>query len=201
MGRSRRDDAYGRRAKREGFAARSVYKLEEIHRRTQILKRGSRVLDLGASPGSWSQYAAERVGPKGYVLAVDLKPLEVALPGHAHAQIGDVNALDAEALGGPASYDIVLSDMAPNTSGQRHADQYRSFSLWMRALEVSDDMLREGGDFAGKIFQGPELEQARKAATERFREVRLIRPKATRQESYEVFLVGLGRKSRGAHQR
>jgi 23S rRNA (uridine2552-2'-O)-methyltransferase len=148
------------------------------------------VLDLGASPGSWTLYAAERVGPTGRVLGLDLSDPEVTLPQHAEIRALDAFEADPAALGGP--FDLVLSDMAPKTSGQRHADQYRSFELVMRALELAKTVLRPGGTFVAKIFQGAEFEQARSAIREVFGKVRIIRPEATRDESYEVFLVGLG---------
>jgi len=167
-----------------------VYKLEEIDRRVGLFKKGQRVLDLGASPGSWTLYAAQRVGPSGRVLGIDLKDPEVALPPQAEIRTLDAFAVDPETLGGP--FDVVISDMAPKTSGQRHADQYRSYELVMRALELSKAVLQPGGAFVAKIFQGAEFEDARNAIREVFSKVRVIRPKATRDESYEVFLVGIG---------
>jgi len=114
------------------------------------------------------------------------------LPGHAEIRALDAFAVDPEDLGGP--FDVVISDMAPKTSGQRHADQYRSYELFMRALELAIVVLEPGGHFVGKIFQGQEFEDARNATREAFGKVRVIRPEATRNESYEVFLVGLGRR-------
>jgi 23S rRNA (uridine2552-2'-O)-methyltransferase len=148
------------------------------------------VLDLGASPGSWTLYAAERVGPSGRVIGIDLQEADVALPAHAEIRALDAFDADPQTLGGP--FEVVISDMAPKTTGQRHADQYRSYELVMRALQLAGQVLRPGGTFVAKIFQGAELEDARDALRKRFDKVRIIRPKATRDESYEVFLVGLG---------
>ncbi len=148
------------------------------------------MLDLGASPGSWTLYAAERVGPSGYVLGIDLNDAAVELPPHAEIRTLDAFAAEPTSLG--ESFDLVISDMAPKTSGQRHADQYRSYELVMRALSLASSVLRPGGAFVAKIFQGTEFEDARSALREYFDKVRIIRPKATRDESYEVFLVGLG---------
>lgn len=148
------------------------------------------MLDLGASPGSWTLYAAERVGPTGRVLGLDLHEPELALPPQAEIHALDVFQADPETLGGP--FDLVISDMAPKTSGQRHADQYRSYELVMRALEIAKKVLAPGGAFVAKIFQGAEFEDARNALRQVFDKVRVIRPEATRNESYEVFLVGLG---------
>ncbi|MEM9730814.1 MAG: RlmE family RNA methyltransferase [Myxococcota bacterium] len=188
----RKQDRYGRRARREGYPARSVYKLEEIDRRIRLFKQGQRVLDLGASPGSWTLFAAGRVGRGGQVVGLDLKDPEVALPAHAEIRVLDAFAADPETLGGP--FDVVLSDMAPKTSGQRHADQYRSYELYTRALGLASEVLKPGGMFVGKIFQGAEFDDARAATRDAFEKVRIIRPKATRDESYEVFLVGLDKR-------
>lgn len=152
------------------------------------------MLDLGAAPGSWLLYAADVVGAEGKVVGVDLQPVRSALPPHARFLEGDVRTLDTSAVG---SFDVVLSDMAPATTGQRHVDQARSFELFTTALDVAARVLAPGGRFCGKLFQGPELEEARAAVTKHFDTVRLIRPKATRSESIEVFLVGLGYRSSG----
>lgn len=188
----RRQDSYGRRAKQEGYAARSVYKLAELDRRLSLLRPGHRVLDLGAAPGSWLRYVAERVGPSGLALGLDLQPLRTALPSQARFQQIDVAELDPASLEG-APFDVVLSDMAPRTTGQRHRDQFLSFELYMRGLELARELLRPGGHYIGKIFQGPELDQAREATRHAFERARLMRPDATRKESYELFLVGLSR--------
>jgi len=124
------------------------------------------------------------------VLGIDLKDPEVTLPPHAEIRTLDAFEVDPESLGGP--FDLVVSDMAPKTSGQRHADQYRSYELVMRALQLTKAVLEPGGAFVAKIFQGAEFEDARNAVREVFGKVRIIRPEATRNESYEVFLVGLG---------
>ncbi len=155
----------------------------------RLFREGQHVLDLGASPGSWTLYAAEKVGPTGRVLGIDLVPCEVPLPPHAEIRAIDAFKADPVALEGP--FDLVISDMAPKTSGQRHADQYRSYELVMRALQLAKAVLKPGGTFVAKIFQGAEFEEARQAIRDAFCEVRVIRPKATRDESYEVFLVGV----------
>ena len=196
-GRTRRpQDHFGERAKREGYPARSVYKLQEIDRRVQLLRRGQRVLDLGASPGSWTQYAAQRVAREGKVVGIDLNPARIALPAHVSFQELDIFALDALSAFGAGSFDVVLSDMAPHTSGQRHRDQFGSYELYMRALEIASQVLVPAGSFVGKIFQGPEMEQARDATRAYFDSVRIIKPEASRSESFEVFLVGVGAKPR-----
>lgn len=187
----RPQDSFGKRAQKEGYAARSVYKLQEIDRRVQLFRRGLRVLDLGAAPGSWTQYAAERVAREGKVVGVDLHAAGVSLPPQAHFEQRDIYTMTTDDLGGPASFDVVISDMAPRTSGMRHRDQYLSYELFVRALEVADMVLVNGGRFVGKIFQGEEFELARTAVQGRFDKVRIIKPGASRSESYEVFMVGL----------
>jgi 23S rRNA (uridine2552-2'-O)-methyltransferase len=195
-GRTRRpQDHFGDRAKREGYPARSVYKLEEIDRRVQLLRRGQRVLDLGASPGSWTQFAAKRVEREGKVVAIDLNPARIALPPHVTFQTLDIFEFDALAELGPESFDVVLSDMAPHTSGQRHRDQFGSYELYMRAVEIASQVLKVGGSFVGKIFQGPEMEKAREATRAHFKSVRIIKPESSRSESFEIFLVGLERRT------
>lgn len=194
MARSKRrhQDSYGRRAKREGYAARSVYKLQEIDAKVGLLRRGARVLDLGAYPGSWTAWAAEKVQREGRVLGYDLQLFRGELPPHAEIRQGDVFQLDPAELGGPGSFDVVMSDMAPSTTGHRFTDQTRSFQLVMRALDLATAVLAPGGSFVAKIFQGGEFPEAKKAVQERFEKVRVVRPQATRTESTEVFLVGLG---------
>lgn len=138
-------------AKKRGFPARSVYKLDEIDRRVRLLRQGQRVLDLGAAPGSWSMYVAPKIGGRGHLLAVDRNPLEISLPAWATFVQGDALSLTNEALSMFAPYDVVLSDMAPDTTGNRFTDQTRSFDLFMRALAVAEKLLAPGGTFVGKI--------------------------------------------------
>ena len=195
VGRTRRpQDHFGDRAKREGYPARSVYKLQEIDRRVHLLRRGQRVLDLGAAPGSWTLYAAERVGREGKVIGIDLNEARASLPPQVTFQALDVFKLDAREQFGADAFDVVMSDMAPHTSGQRHRDQFGSFELYMRALEIAQQVLAPGGAFVGKIFQGPELEQARSATRSSFDSVKIIKPEASRSESFEIFIVGSGAK-------
>ena len=188
-------DHYFQKAKKEGFAARAVYKLEEIDQRRKILKPGQNVLDLGAAPGSWLQYAAQKVGSKGRVIGVDLQKIDGGYPDQVEVRVGDVFTLKPEDFEeGVAPFDVILSDMAPKTTGIRNADAARSAELVRKALELSHTLLAPGGVLLAKIFQGGELAEVRKSFSEYFQEVTLEKPKASRSESVEVFLLGRGRK-------
>ena len=193
--RSARHDAAYQRAKDEGFAARAVYKLQELDKRFHLLGPGKRVLDLGCWPGSWMQYAAERVGEEGLVLGVDVRPVEIALPGWCTSVVADVEELDPETLlheHGP--FDVVLSDMAPKTSGDRGTDRYRSEALFERALFIATAVLRPGGHFAGKVFQGGDFPRLLTAVRARFSECKPFHTRDTRVGSAEQYVVGRGRK-------
>jgi 23S rRNA (uridine2552-2'-O)-methyltransferase len=191
----RRPDALTKAAKAKGYPARSVFKLEEIDRRVRLLRPGQRVLDLGAAPGSWSMYAAQKVGRAGKVLAVDLAPIGIAFGENVEIVQGDALELSNADLSRFAPYDVVLSDMAPSTTGSKLADQARSAELFLRALAVAVALLSPGGSFVGKLFMSDEYTQARAALRAAFEEVRTIRPEGTRSSSFEVFLVGLRRKT------
>ncbi len=195
---SRQDGAY-RAAKASGFAARAVFKLQEIDRRFHLLAPGRRVLDLGSWPGSWMQYSAQRVGESGLVVGFDLRPSELALPSWVHSRIADVMTLDCDALLAEfGHFDVVLSDMAPHTTGDRLSDQYRSEQLCERALEIARVTLRRGGHFVAKVFQGggfPALIGSVRAA---FLESKPVHAEATRAGSREQYLVGRGHRTGGS---
>jgi 23S rRNA (uridine2552-2'-O)-methyltransferase len=190
----RKPDSFTQAAKAKGYPARSVFKLEEIDRRVRLLKPGQHVLDLGAAPGSWSMYAAKRIGPNGKLLAIDRTPITVALGPNARAVEGDALEVSNEDLALFAPYDVVLSDMAPSTTGQRAADQWRSFELFMRAVAIARALGGKGSSFVGKLFMSDEFPKAREALRGLYTEVRTLRPEGVRTSSFELFLVGLGRK-------
>ena len=189
-----RADSFTKSAKAQGYPARSVFKLEEIDRRVRLLKSGQRVLDLGAAPGSWSMYAAKKIAPSGKLLAIDLSEIQGSLGPNAQIVRGDALSLANEALATFAPYDVVLSDMAPSTSGSKVADQARSFELFMRAVEIARALGAPGGSFVGKLFMSEDFIKAREALRALFGEVRTIKPEGTRASSVEVFLIGLARK-------
>jgi 23S rRNA (uridine2552-2'-O)-methyltransferase len=187
----RKPDTFTKQAKSKGFPARSVFKLEEIDHRVSLLRGGLRVLDLGASPGSWSLYAAQRISRSGHLLAVDLKPLQQVLPPQCTFVQGDAFGVQRETLAMYAPYDVVLSDMAPNTTGNRLEDQTASFDLFCFALELAIEMGGEGSHFCGKIFMGPDFPLAKNYVKKAYETVRIIRPESVRTTSFEIFIVGL----------
>jgi 23S rRNA (uridine2552-2'-O)-methyltransferase len=189
-----RADARTLAAKAQGYPARSVFKLEEIDRRVRLLGPGKHVLDLGAAPGSWSLYAAQKVGPKGRVLAVDLQQIHQAFPEQVTVIRGDALDLGNDALATFAPYDVVLSDMAPNTSGSKVRDQTLSFELFMHAVEVAAALGKPGSAFVGKLFMSADFQAAKQAVKARYAREQTIRPAGTRSVSSEVFLVGVGLK-------
>ena len=156
------------------------------------MRAGDRVLDLGCRPGSWLQYALKAVGPHGAVVGIDRDPLPQPIPG-ARVLQGDIFATpDAELLGTLAAFDVVLSDMAPNTTGTRATDQARSAGLFGEALTRAERMLAPGGAFVGKIFQGPDVDGLRKRMAARFSDVRTVKPEGSRATSIEIYLAGKG---------
>ncbi len=196
--RGKRHDTFYKRARQEGFVARSVFKLEEIDRRSHLFRKGARVLDLGCRPGSWLQYAAKAAGPQAQLVGVDRTPLDFAIP-NCRVIVGDIYDLSPSQLVGPlGAFDVVLSDMAPDTSGVRSADQARSEALFERALYIAEQTLEAGGHFVGKLFQGPDFQKMVKRAQENFAEVRTVKPESSRKESIEQFVVALGRRARPA---
>jgi 23S rRNA (uridine2552-2'-O)-methyltransferase len=178
-------------ARKEGWRSRAVYKLLQIDEKERLLKKGMLCVDLGAAPGGWSQYVTEKLDGAVRVLAVDLLPMD-ALPSVEFIQ-GDFTSdevLDTlkDAVGDGRA-DLVISDMAPNISGNRAVDQPRSMYLAELALDVCKDLLRPGGDFVCKLFQGEGIDPFIQEARAAFERVRVIKPKASRPGSREVYLV------------
>ena len=188
-------DHYTHQAKKENFAARSVYKLKEIQKKHHILNKGARVLDLGCAPGSWLQFTAQTIGPEGRLVGIDLTPVTLSLPDHATVITGDVADIEAHLTeAGIHRFDVVLSDMAPATTGNRHVDEARSVGLCEAALYVADQVLETGGHFVCKIFQGGDYKAFTDAVRQRFQRQTAMRPESTRKASREVFVVGLSKK-------
>lgn len=190
--RSVRRDRFHQRAKKEGFLARAVYKLGEIDERFEIFAPGQRVLDLGCAPGSWLQYARSRVGERGVLVGLDRAPLRGDVAG-ARVLAGDVMTIDpAELRGELPAFDVVLSDMAPDTTGIRSLDQARSEALFERALEIATLTLAPTGNFVGKLFQGPDFKKLVDGVRARFELAKTAKPESSRQISIEQYVIGKG---------
>jgi 23S rRNA (uridine2552-2'-O)-methyltransferase len=187
-------DHYTRQAKKDKYPARSVYKLKEIQQKNRILKKGDAVLDLGCAPGSWLKYAAEVVGPDGRVVGVDLKPVTIDLPEQVEVLTGDIFEMLAELKDGAGpGYHVVLSDMAPATTGNKHVDAARSMGLCEAALYVANDVLRPGGRFVCKLFQGPDFQAFTQEIRKHFQKYKIFKPQSSRKASREIFIIGLGK--------
>jgi 23S rRNA (uridine2552-2'-O)-methyltransferase len=187
-------DEYVRRAQKEGYRARAIYKLQEIDERDRLIKPGMVVVDLGAAPGSWCEYVVPRVGENGRVFALDILPMN-PVPGVEFIQ-GDFTeqaVLDQllQALGG-RQVDLVLSDMAPNISGIGVSDQARAMHLVELAMDLAEQVLRPGGSMLVKVFQGQGFPEFQKSLQRRFKSVRTRKPKASRARSREIYLLAQG---------
>lgn len=191
------NDPYVARAKREGFRSRAAFKLIEIDDKHRVLKRGAKVVDLGAAPGGWSQVAAKRIGEKGHVVGIDILEMD-EIPGVTFAQI-DFLAPDApdrlkEMMGGPA--DVVLSDMAANATGHRQTDHLKIMALVEAAAEFAAEVLKPGGSFLAKVIQGG-TEGALLAGLKRdFAVVKHVKPAASRSDSAELYVLATGFRGR-----
>lgn len=196
-------DHYFREAKREGYLARSAYKLTEIQEKKKVIARGDRVLDLGCAPGAWLQVACRALGPidaGGSVVGLDIKP--TAKPGrYCDGRVstieGDVFEVSADTLRAPIDdqmYDVVLSDMMGSTRGHKDADHFQSLHLARRALELSMSVLRFDGHLVAKIFEGAEYAAFVDECRAVFTKVKGYRPKASRKISREMFVIAMHKK-------
>lgn len=187
-------DPYVKRARAAGYRSRAVFKLQEIQRRDQLIRPGMVVVDLGAAPGGWSQYAAGVLGGRGRVVALDILPMD-GIPGVEFIQgdFGDDAVLEQmqRKLDGAAA-DLVLCDIAPNISGVAAADQARSLLLAENAFEFCRGALKPGGSFLIKLFQGAGYEAYVKALRGAFTNVQVRKPDASRDRSREVYLLARG---------
>ena len=187
-------DPYVRKAHAEGWRSRAVFKLEEADKKERLLRRGGVVLDLGAAPGAWSQYARGKVGPSGKVIASDILPMD-GLYG-VEFVLGDFReeAVFAQlvVLAGERAVDVLLSDMAPNLSGMDVIDQPRAMYLSELALEMAGRVLKPGGGALIKVFQGSGFQELTVAARRQFKSVRFLKPAASRARSAEIYLLASG---------
>ena len=188
-------DRFFKQAKAEGYLARSAYKLRQIQEAKRLIRRGDRVLDLGCAPGAWLQVASELVGPTGFVAGIDLKPVTEPIGANVVHMTGDVERVEGATLGalGPPParlFDVVLSDMAPNTTG--HGDDLVSARLCERVLGLLPDLLKPGGNLAMKIFEGSEYPRLLREVQRQFGTGKGFKPEASRDVSREMYLIGLG---------
>lgn len=187
-------DYYFNKAKEEKYPARSVFKLEEAQQRFKLLKKGDIVLDLGCCPGSWSIYAAKQIGTTGKVVGVDLHTTQkYAFAGAAPMELlkADIFSEDIFAKLASTRYDVVLSDMAPATTGHKFSDHQKSLELSRRALEIAAAVLVTGGNFYCKVFQGEDFGDYVDEVRKFFKKVKVVKPKSSRVESREVFVLAM----------
>ena len=190
-------DYYFKKAKKENYPARSVYKLEEAQKKYRFIKSGDTVLDFGCYPGSWSIYAARVVGPQGLVVGVDLqdaKKTSIAKAAEIMWFCDDIMSDDivGKMQGIRETFSVVLSDMAPRTSGNKWVDQQQSLNLAQRVLELAANLLRKDGNFYVKVFEGEDFKEFVDSVRKSFKTVKIVKPKSSRSESPEVFVLGMG---------
>lgn len=191
------NDPYVHAAQSKGYRSRAAFKLIELDSKFHFLKKGARVLDLGAAPGGWTQVAAQRIGETGHIVAIDILEME-PMPGveifHADLTDPEIPAQLKQALRGAA--DVVLSDMAASTTGHRATDHLRTIALLEAAVDLAEDVLKPGGIFIGKAFQGGATGDLLARIKKSFRDVKHVKPPASRAESVELYLIAQGFKGR-----
>jgi 23S rRNA (uridine2552-2'-O)-methyltransferase len=190
-------DSFYNKAKKEGFRARSAYKLDEIQERYRVIKKGDKVLDLGAAPGSWLQVEAALTGETGTVVGIDLLPIDPIPAGNVSLRQGDIRDLEVNRLlseAGISAFDVITSDIAPNLSGIKEVDNANVQDLYIAVLKVVKEALRKGGNFLIKLFFSPQLGDMSADLKPLFTNVTIFKPKASRGVSSEVYLVCTGKR-------
>ncbi|MFQ6089348.1 MAG: RlmE family RNA methyltransferase [Candidatus Methanofastidiosia archaeon] len=189
-----RKDSYYRKAKREGYRSRASYKLLQLNRKFNLMRRGDKVLDLGCAPGGWMQVALETVGEKGLVVGVDLSDIEAFSEKNLHFVRGDVNFDEThkEIREISPHFDVVISDLSPRIIGVWDVDSHNSYLLSLCALSLAKIFLKPKGNFLVKLFSGKEMDEFLKELKKRFRYVKISRPKASRKRSAEIYFVSKG---------
>lgn len=195
-------DHFFEKAKAQGFKARSVFKLAEIDQSLHLIKENSIILDLGCAPGSWLQYIAKKLSKKGAALGIDLTPVTEKFHERIKTLVDDCFSLTDEKLKNYMMdfgidflhFDLILSDMAPKTSGIKHVDQVRSLDLAHKALNIAEQLLKPGGSVVIKVFAGGEVNELLARMKALFKTVKQMRPQSIRKESKEFYVVGLGKK-------
>jgi len=190
-------DRYFKKAKEDGYRARSAYKLDEIQKRFHIIKHGDTVLDMGAAPGSFLQLISKIVGAKGIAIGIDLKPVADLDQPNIISYQGDIfdEKIYAKMLikNGISEFDVITSDLAPSTTGIKSVDAGRSFQLNEQVLKVAEKYLKSGGYAVMKAFPGADHSQLMALAKKQFRNVKIFKPQAVRQTSREVYIIGLNK--------
>mgnify|MGYP000907109037 CR=1 FL=1 len=190
----RRKDFYYRKAKKENFPARSVYKLEELNKKLHIIKAGDKVFDIGCAPGSWCKYARTVVGKDGIVVGIDILPVQSDIRKDIVFLQKDVFTLTPQDLAHiTPAFDCVLSDAAPNTSGDRFTDHQRSLRICEKVFALAQVFLKPGGNLLMKVFQGEDLQNFFKQVSASFKSCKIEKPQSSRKESFEVYIAGLGK--------
>ena len=184
-------DYYFSKAKKENYPARSVYKLEEVQKKYRIIRKHNHVLDLGCYPGSWSLYAVKIVAPGGIVTGIDLQPVKVKKSTISSFEFIQADIFAELPFLEERQFNVVLSDMAPRTSGNKFTDHVKSVELAVRALELCGSFLRQGGNFYCKVFQGEDFPGFVADVRKLFKQVKVVKPKSSRSESREVFVLGM----------
>ncbi|MEM2896876.1 MAG: RlmE family RNA methyltransferase [Candidatus Bathyarchaeia archaeon] len=190
----RRKDYFYRLAKEKGYRSRAAFKLLEIVKIYRLIKPGYKVVDLGAAPGGWLQVTSNFVGKNGYVLGIDVKPIEPLNQENVETltmDIEDPTVIDAIMRKTRGKVNVALSDISPKISGIYEMDHYRQICLAKRSLEIARSVLIKGGAFFIKVFDGPELKGFIKDVKESFKKVKLIKPKASRSRSSELYVLGM----------
>lgn len=189
------EDHLSRKARLEGYPARSIYKLEEIQNKYKVIKKNDRVIDLGCSPGSWSLYASKLVGDQGRIYGIDLKPIDIKLPANVVTIQDNILSMENKLfLSDVKGLNVVLSDMAPATTGRKDVDALRSFELCTMAFDVANDLLKKNGNFICKIFQGNDFNAFQKNVKSRFKTCKVFKPGSCRKQSKEIYIIAIGKK-------
>jgi 23S rRNA (uridine2552-2'-O)-methyltransferase len=195
---NRWEDHYARRAKKDKYPARSVYKLEEMQKKFKIIKKRDSVLDLGCAPGSWLLYAAELTGRGGKVMGIDLKSVVCSLPPNVTVYKADMLLESNPSFNAGRQFNVVLSDMAPSTTGNKHSDGAGSFYLGMAALGCAKKNLKPGGNFVCKIFQSEDFNTLLNLIKKQFNKVNIFKPQSSRKASREIYIIGSDFLTKGA---
>lgn len=198
MGKFKVKDYYYNKAKKEDFLARSIFKLEEIDKKFTILNTGDRVIDLGYYPGSWIQYTSKKIGEEGFAFGIDIKNVNKKLFNLKNVEVIQQDIFEIsklEQINQKSNFDVLLSDMAPNTMGVRSVDQIRSLNLIEKIFEIMPVFLKPGGHCVLKVFDGHEAQVYLKEQKSKFESFDYLKPKSTRSVSKEFFVIGRGFKA------